>query len=121
MGSAYEYVRPNATIKPTAIFFGLSVNVNFGFSDTDGLRAAIEEPIYSNAIVIVALKHGSIVRSSRHTAAIRPSCRSGPKSILTASMSSRSAGPETPQKRLSHTSMKTSTDSRTPVPADASR
>jgi hypothetical protein len=46
------------------------------------------------------------VPSSPRTAAIRPTCRSGPETTLTASMSLRSAGPETPQKRLSHISMK---------------
>src|SRR3984893_17435101 len=43
-GVSYDYVRPLATIEPTAIFFGLPVNASFGFSNPDGARAAIEQP-----------------------------------------------------------------------------
>jgi hypothetical protein len=62
---SYDYVRPLATIEPTAIFFGLPINVNFGLTDTDGVRAAIEEPIYRNAIVLVAWEHKSIETIAR--------------------------------------------------------
>jgi hypothetical protein len=56
-GVAYDYVRPLATIEPTAIFFGLPINTHFGVSDTDGLRAALDQPAYSNALVVVAWEH----------------------------------------------------------------
>ena len=56
-GVAYDYVRPLATIEPTAIFFGLPINAHFGVDDTDGLRAALEQPVYSNALVVVAWEH----------------------------------------------------------------
>jgi len=43
------------------------------------------EPAFRNAVVLVAWEHKSIEiiahRSSPHTAAIRPSCRSGPKRL----------------------------------------
>ena len=94
-GVSYDYVRPLATIEPTAIFFGLPVNASFGVSNTDGLRAALEQPLYRNAVVIVAWEHRLI---ETHTAAILPSCRSGTKMTLTASMSSRSREPGMPQR-----------------------
>jgi hypothetical protein len=56
-GVAYDYVRPLATIEPTAIFFGMPINAHFGVSDTDGLRAALVQPAYSNALVVVAWEH----------------------------------------------------------------
>src|SRR5271169_4739386 len=56
-GVSYDYVRPLATIEPTAIFFGLPVNASFGVSNTDGLQAAVEQPIYRNALVLIAWEH----------------------------------------------------------------
>jgi hypothetical protein len=56
-GVSYDYVRPLATIEPTAIFFGLPVNASFGLSNTDGLRTAVEQPPYHNALVLVAWEH----------------------------------------------------------------
>jgi hypothetical protein len=56
-GVAYDYVRPLATIEPTAIFFGMPINAHFGVSNTDGLRTALVQPAYSNALVIVAWEH----------------------------------------------------------------
>jgi hypothetical protein len=64
-GVSYDYVRPLATIEPTAIFFGLPVNASFGVSNTDGLRAALEQPLYRNAIVIVAWEHRLIETIAR--------------------------------------------------------
>jgi hypothetical protein len=64
-GVSYDYVRPLATIEPTAIFFGLPVNASFGFSNTDGLRAAIEQPLYRNAVVLVAWEHRHIETIAR--------------------------------------------------------
>ena len=56
-GAAYDYVRPLATIEPTAIALGLPVNVEIGFSDTDGLQKALEAPALSRALVFVAWEH----------------------------------------------------------------
>jgi hypothetical protein len=64
-GASYDYVRPLATIEPTAILFGLPVNASFGFSDTGGLRAALEQPAYRNAVVLVAWEHKSIEAIAR--------------------------------------------------------
>lgn len=64
-GVSYDYVRPLATIEPTAIFFGLPINASFGFSNTNGVRAAIELPLYRNAVVLVAWEHRQIETMAR--------------------------------------------------------
>jgi hypothetical protein len=64
-GVAYDYVRPLATIEPTAIFFGLAVNASIGFDDTDRLIAAIEQPPYRNAVVLIAWEHRRIETIAR--------------------------------------------------------
>jgi hypothetical protein len=52
--TSYDYVRPLATIEPTAIRFGLPVNTQFGWTDTAGLVAELEKPAYRKAFVLVA-------------------------------------------------------------------
>jgi hypothetical protein len=42
-GELYDYVRPQATVEPTAIFFKLPVDTSFGFSDIHDLQAALEK------------------------------------------------------------------------------
>jgi hypothetical protein len=64
-GVFYDYVRPLATIEPSAVFFGLPVNASLGFVDTDGLRTALEQPPYRNAVVLVAWEHTLIVTIAR--------------------------------------------------------
>ena len=58
---SYDYVRPLATIEPTAIRFELPVNTKFGQEDDKGLTAALERPAYVNALVLVAWEHRQIV------------------------------------------------------------
>lgn len=57
---SYDYVRPLATVEPTAIRFGLPVNASFGYSETDKLRAALLDPALSNAVVLVAWEHHAL-------------------------------------------------------------
>jgi broad specificity phosphatase PhoE len=61
----YDYVRPLATIEPTAIAFGLPVNTDFGFKEIDKLQKALEGKDYRNATVLVAWEHRQIVKLSR--------------------------------------------------------
>jgi hypothetical protein len=56
-GQPYDYVRPLATIEPTAIADGLPVNTDIGFADAAGLQAALEAPEYHHALVFVAWEH----------------------------------------------------------------
>jgi hypothetical protein len=64
-GILYDYVRPLATIEPTAIFFELPINASFGFANTDALRMALEQPQYRNSVVVVAWEHRLIETIAR--------------------------------------------------------
>jgi hypothetical protein len=64
-GTTYDYVRPLATIEPTAIEVGLPVNTNIGFSDTTALQAALDAPALAHAVVLVAWEHTEIVALAR--------------------------------------------------------
>jgi hypothetical protein len=64
-GEFYDYVRPLATIEPTAIKFGLPVDASIGVSHTDRLEAALEKRKYRNALVVVAWEHNDIVTIAR--------------------------------------------------------
>jgi hypothetical protein len=51
------YVRPLATIEPTAIRCGLPVNTQFGYKEIQGLEAELAQPRYATATVFVAWEH----------------------------------------------------------------
>lgn len=55
-GSFY-YVRPLATIEPTAISLGLPVNVRYGYTDVAGLQSELLSTVYANTTVFVAWEH----------------------------------------------------------------
>jgi hypothetical protein len=59
-GEHYDYVRPLTTIEPTAIAFGMPVNARIGYDDTEGLRKALENPAYRDALVLVGWEHAII-------------------------------------------------------------
>lgn len=61
----YYYVRPLATIEPTAIALNLPVNTEFGWEDTDQLQAALLAPAYQNATVFVVWEHRMLERTAR--------------------------------------------------------
>lgn len=56
-GKKYSYVRPLATIEPTAIQLGLPVNTQIGFPDIAGLQKAVTAPEYANSTVLIAWEH----------------------------------------------------------------
>ena len=56
-GKDYDYVRPLATIEPTAISRGKPVDAHIGFADIAGLEKAVTAPEYRDAIVVVAWEH----------------------------------------------------------------
>ena len=61
-GRLYDYIRPLATIEPTAIWFGLPVDVTLDFQDREGLQAALENwrmPDH-NVLLLVAWEHKQI-------------------------------------------------------------
>ncbi len=56
-GIVFSYVRPLATIEPTAIRAGLPVDTRFGFDQIGPLQAALLAPGLQNATVFVAWEH----------------------------------------------------------------
>jgi len=53
-GEPYDYVRPLATIEPTAISLGLPVNASIGVSKMD---QPLEQPLNRNGLILVAWEH----------------------------------------------------------------
>jgi hypothetical protein len=64
-GRPYNYVRPLATIEPTAIVFGMPVDASIGFSDLDALWHKLESSDYRSAVVVVAWEHHEIEKLAR--------------------------------------------------------
>jgi hypothetical protein len=56
-GGDYCYVRPLATIEPTAVYCGLSVNTQFGFTQIAALEAELQKSAYQNATIFIAWEH----------------------------------------------------------------
>ena len=56
-GTQYAYVRPLATIEPTAIRLGLPVNVQFSFENSAKLQSALLSQPYKNSVVLVSWEH----------------------------------------------------------------
>ena len=61
-GVPYDYVRPLATIEPTAVFFELPVDVSLDLYDTRGLVAALEKRRARDrdVFILVAWEHKQI-------------------------------------------------------------
>jgi hypothetical protein len=53
----YFYVRPIATIEPTAIRCGLPVNTQFGFNEIKALERELRKPAYKNATIFIVWEH----------------------------------------------------------------
>jgi hypothetical protein len=62
---SYDYVRPLATIEPTAIRFGLPIDTQFGWADDKGVVAALEKSEHRDALVLVAWEHIKLVEIAR--------------------------------------------------------
>ncbi|TKC89231.1 histidine phosphatase family protein [Trinickia terrae] len=56
-GHLYYYVRPLATIEPTAIQFGLPVQTPYGLSQIDKLQRTLVAPAYRGKLVVIAWEH----------------------------------------------------------------
>jgi len=54
---SYSYVRPLATIEPTAIQLGLPVDTQLSFSDIASLQRAVTAPAYANSTIFIAWEH----------------------------------------------------------------
>jgi hypothetical protein len=53
----YSYVRPLATIEPTAIRLGMPVNTQIGYDQIDELQQALLQPAYAHSLIFVAWEH----------------------------------------------------------------
>ena len=53
----YSYVRPIATIEPTAIALGMPVNTQIGFNDVATLQSELTAPSNAHALIFVAWEH----------------------------------------------------------------
>ncbi len=65
-GVYFYYVRPLATIEPTAILCGLPVNTEFGFREIDRLENELLQPQYENSVLFVAWEHGQLASFARN-------------------------------------------------------
>ncbi|HXX17961.1 MAG TPA: hypothetical protein VEJ46_01025 [Candidatus Acidoferrum sp.] len=53
----YSYVRPLATIEPTAISLGMPVNAQIGFTDIAKLQSELTTPANAKALIFVTWEH----------------------------------------------------------------
>src|SRR5262245_19694881 len=61
-GGSFFYVRPLATIEPTAIRLGLSVNTNYGYTDVAGLESRLILADKAQTTIFVAWEHAQLVK-----------------------------------------------------------
>jgi hypothetical protein len=59
-GHAYYYVRPLATVEPTAIQFGLPIQTPYGHSHTHALEKTLLDPSMRNRTVLIGWEHREI-------------------------------------------------------------
>jgi hypothetical protein len=59
-GSFY-YVRPLATIEPTAVRVGMSINTRYGYNDRAGLEAILITATKAYSTIFVAWEHAQLV------------------------------------------------------------
>ena len=64
-GIAYDYVRPLATVEPTAIAMGLPVHAAIGGTHIDTLQQELERPANRGSLVLVAWEHAELVKLVR--------------------------------------------------------
>jgi hypothetical protein len=59
-GGNFNYVRPLATIEPTAIRCELPVNTEYGYTQIDSLAKELKKPDYENALIFIAWEHSEL-------------------------------------------------------------
>jgi hypothetical protein len=64
-GHPYYYIRPLATIEPTAIQFEMPVQTPYGFAQIDQLGSALVNPANRNKLIVIAWEHKLIVKLLR--------------------------------------------------------
>ncbi|WP_062264859.1 hypothetical protein [Endozoicomonas arenosclerae] len=58
----YDYIRPLATIEPTAIRLGLPVNVEFGYKQVRALASEVTKKKYRDSTLYLVWEHTEILR-----------------------------------------------------------
>jgi hypothetical protein len=64
-GPHYSYVRPLATIEPTAIRLGMPVNTQIGYDQIGELQQALLQPAYAHSLIFVAWEHDNLYRFAK--------------------------------------------------------
>ncbi|WP_242538436.1 histidine phosphatase family protein [Trinickia acidisoli] len=59
-GVSYDYVRPLATIEPTAIQFALPVDTTYGYAQIDALAHELVKPANAGKLIVTAWEHHEI-------------------------------------------------------------
>jgi hypothetical protein len=62
----FDYIRPLATIEPTAIRLGLPVCTDFRYKDIDALQRELTKERYQKALIFVAWEHYELARMVRN-------------------------------------------------------
>jgi hypothetical protein len=57
---AFYYVRPLATIEPTAVKLGMPVRTKYGWSDISSLQAALITPTKADTTIFIAWEHAQL-------------------------------------------------------------
>jgi broad specificity phosphatase PhoE len=65
-GTGSAYIRPLATIEPTAIELGMPVNTDFSYLDIHGLQSELTAQKYQNALIFVAWEHRELEKLVKH-------------------------------------------------------
>jgi len=65
-GVSYAYIRPLATVEPTAIRFEMPVDTRFGYDEIEKLQAALEQPQYASATILVGWEHKQLYKLARN-------------------------------------------------------
>jgi hypothetical protein len=60
---SFFYVRPLATIEPTAIRAARSVNTNYGYNNIAGLQSVLIKSSKANSVLFVAWEHAYLVQA----------------------------------------------------------
>jgi len=61
----YSYLRPLATIEPTAIRLGMPVNAQIGYNQIDELQKELLQPAYAHSLIFVAWEHIMLYRFAK--------------------------------------------------------
>jgi hypothetical protein len=59
---SFFYVRPLATLEPTAIRAGLSVNTGYGYNNVSGLQSVLIRSSKAHSTIFVAWEHAYLVK-----------------------------------------------------------